>query len=453
MEEMMLAGMNVARLNFSHGTHESHAQQASRLRNISKRLNRPLSLLQDLQGPKIRVGRLKKPLPLSTGQKVRLLPETEAIEGDDTIPVDFPLFFSYVKPGRAILLDDGRLSLAILSVQEHMAEAEVIRGGKISSNKGINLPGIALEMPTFSSKDEQDLEFGLSLGVDFIAISFVRQPKDVEVVLGMIQKHAGEKAPLVIAKIERPEALQQLDAILKISDGVMVARGDLGVEMSPEDVPGAQKQIIQQANQMGKIVITATQMLETMIHEPLPTRAEASDVANAIYDGTDAVMLSGETAIGNNPVQVISMMDRIVRQAESNFTRWGHAHSFQREQLDDALAVCLAARELAHDRDVEAIAVFTRTGRTATLLSKVRPGVPILAFTPLEETYQRLGLSWGVSPHHVPWADSVEGMIDQVEKAMKEKGYIQAGKQIVLVSGYPIQEFSPPNMALLHTVR
>jgi pyruvate kinase len=292
-----------------------------------------------------------------------------------------------------------------------------------------------------------------ALGVDIIAISFVRIPEDVITVKQIVTNRLGEQAPLVIAKLERPEALENLEGILDVADGVMVARGDLGVEMAPEDVPGAQKQIIQEANRKGKIVITATQMLESMIHNPLPTRAEASDVANAVYDGTDAVMLSGETAAGDYPLEAVKMMDRIVRHAESNFEQWGHTQIIQADDHDDAVAICLAARELAHDRDVEAIAVFTRTGRTALLLSKARPGVPVLAFTPLDEVYRRLSIGWGVIPHHVPWANTVEEMIEHVEKALKEKETIKTGQQVVIVTGFPIRNFPQPNMALLHTVR
>jgi pyruvate kinase len=218
-------------------------------------------------------------------------------------------------------------------------------------------------------------------------------------------------------------------------------------------VPGTQKRIIQEANRKGKIVITATQMLESMIHSPIPTRAEASDVANAIYDGTDAVMLSGETAVGEYPVEAVTLMDRIVRHAESNFNLWGHAQVIEADENNDAVAICLAARELAHDRNVEAIAIFTRTGRTAILMSKGRPSVPILAFTPVDETYRRLALAWGVIPHHVPWADTVEVMIEHVEQALKEKDAVQAGQKVVIVSGFPVRDFPQPNVALLHTIR
>jgi len=455
LEKLILAGMDVARLNFSHGTYESHAARATTLRSVAKRLNCPLAILQDLQGPKIRVGNLPGPITLLAGQLVHLYPEggTQPENLSTAISVDFPQLFDSVKTSDRILLDDGRLALRVRSVQENLVTAEVVVGGELTSHKGINLPGIRLNIPAFSEKDSEDLEFGLSLGIDMVAISFVRLPQDVATVKQIVSSRLGEQAPLVIAKLERPEALDNLDGILDMSDGVMVARGDLGVEMAPEDVPGAQKRIIQEANRKGKIVITATQMLESMIHSPIPTRAEASDVANAIYDGTDAVMLSGETAAGEYPVEAITLMDRIVRHAESNFNLWGHAQVIEADENNDAVAICLAARELAHDRNVEAIAIFTRTGRTAILMSKGRPSVPILAFTPVEETYRRLALAWGVIPHHVPWADTVEVMIEHVEQALKEKDAVQTGQKVVIVSGFPVRDFPQPNVALLHTIR
>ena len=455
LKNLILAGMDIARLNFSHGTHKSHADRALTLRAVAKRLNRPLAILQDLQGPKIRVGDLPEPLKLMEGQQVQLYPEggKKPEMSGSLIPVDFPQLFDSVKSGDRILLDDGRLSLSVTSVHKNLVAAEIQTGGELASHKGINLPGVRLNIPAFTDKDAEDLEFGLSIGVDFIAVSFVRLPEDVSTVKQIVTSRLGEQAPLVIAKLERPEALDNLDGILDIADGVMVARGDLGVEMAPEDVPGAQKRIIQEANRKGKIVITATQMLESMIHCPLPTRAEASDVANAIYDGTDAVMLSGETAVGEYPIEAVTLMDRIIRHAESNFDLWGHAQVIEADEHNDAVAICLAARELAQDRDVEAIAIFTRTGRTAILMSKGRPRVPVLAFTPVDETYRRLAIAWGVVPHHVPWADTFEEMIAHVEEALKEKGAIKTGQQVVIVSGYPVRDFPHPNMALLHTVR
>jgi len=451
IEQLLLAGMNVARLNFSHGSHASHAATITTLRAVAVRLNRPLAVLQDLQGPKIRVGALPAPLALARGQQVQLYPEGAAVPGGTAIPVDFPQLFYSVQAGDRVLLDDGRLALEVKGVQKGLVLAEVRTGGQLTSHKGLNLPGVRLNIPAFTEKDAEDLEFGLSVGVDLVAISFVRLPEDVAMVKQIVRNRLDEQAPLVIAKLERPEALDNLGAILDAGDGVMVARGDLGVEMAPEDVPGAQKRIIQEANRRGKLVITATQMLESMIHNPLPTRAEASDVANAVYDGTDAVMLSGETAAGEYPVEAVTLMDRIVRHAEANFGQWGHAQTVVADE-DDAAAICLAARELAQDRKVSAIAIFTRTGRTAITLSKARPGVPIVAFTPVEETYRRLSLAWGLTPHHVPWADNVEQMIAHVETALKAKEGVQPGQQVVIVSGFPVRDFPMPNMAMLHKV-
>jgi len=456
IERLLLAGMDVARLNFSHGTHETHAARILQLRAISKRLGRPLAVLQDLQGPKIRVGVLSAPLSLVSGQRVHLYPEggSQPTIGNNQalFPVDFPQLFASVRPGNRILLDDGRLALLALSVDRDLVIAEVQTGGVLTSNKGINLPGVSLDIPAFTKKDADDLKFGLALGVDFVAISFVRRAEDVQQVRQEIACQSPADCPLVIAKLERPEALENLEVILDTADGVMVARGDLGVEMAPEDVPGAQKRIIQAANRKGKMVITATQMLESMIHNPLPTRAEASDVANAVFDGTDALMLSGETAVGEYPVEAVTLMDRIVRQAEAGFDAWGHRQEVESDDHDDAVALTRAARELAHDQDVAAVAVFTRMGRSGLLMAKSRPCVPILAFTPEECTYRRLALAWGVQPHIVPFVDTVEEMFKCVEMALRDSGMVKPGQQVVLVCGFPIGEMRPPNMVLLHTV-
>ncbi len=456
IERLIKAGMDVARLNFSHGTHETHAACASRLRAISAHLDHPLAILQDLQGPKIRVGALPAPIKLGTGQTVHLYPQDISQPNDGSahalIPVDFPQLFDSVEPGSRILLDDGRLILSALSVGKDLVIAEVQTGGILTSHKGINLPGVKLEIPAFTEKDLDDLKFGLALGVDFVAISFVRRAEDIWNVRQEITCQSPAICPLLIAKLERPEALDNLEEILDVTDGVMVARGDMGVEMAPEDVPGAQKRIIRAANRKGKIVITATQMLESMIHNPLPTRAEASDVANAIFDGTDAVMLSGETAAGEYPEEAVTMMDRIVRQAEAGFDAWGHVQDVDAPNHDDAMAVTRAARELAHDQDVAAVAVFTRIGRSALFMAKTRPCVPILAFSPEESTYHRLALAWGVQPHIVPFVDTVEEMLQCVEKALRDSGMVKTNQQVVLVCGFPIGEMRAPNMVLLHTV-
>lgn len=455
ISKLIQAGVNVIRLNFSHGNHAGHAEVIKRVREVAHVLNQPVTVLQDLQGPKIRTGEL-------TSDNVRLIPNqtftltTQTVPGDEHIvSVDFPDLPRSLSPGSRILIDDGKLELEVCSVGKTHIETRVILGGTLKSHKGINLPGTALDIPSFTDKDQSDLAFGLKHDVDAIAISFVRSAKDVIRVRQAITQLDPERLMVpIIAKLERPEALDNLDDIIQTADGVMVARGDLGVEMSPESVPIAQKRIIQTANQHSKLVITATQMLDSMINNPRPTRAEASDVANAIFDGTDAVMLSGETAVGKYPLQAVEMMNAIICQAEANMSDWGHWDGMitPTDTYDDTYFMTLAARELAHDRNVSAIAVFTRSGRTALLMSKTRPGVPILAFTPDINTYRRLAMYWGVKGQLVPHVDTIEDMLRVVEEAMLSSTPIRPGQQVVIICGYPVDEPRPTNMALLHTV-
>jgi pyruvate kinase len=331
---------------------------------------------------------------------------------------------------------------------------KVLTGGLLTSNKGVNLPGAHLGIPSFTEKDRIDLKFGLEHQVDYVAISFVETANDIKVVRQAMQNEKlGRPLPPLIAKMERPEAVRNLHEIIHEADGVMVARGDLGVETSPAVVPIMQKQIIQSANRHAKIVITATQMLESMIYNPRPTRAEASDIANAIFDGTDAVMLSGETASGKYPVEAVKMMDSIVREAEKHTDEWSLSEEFPKEALkDDALSIASAARELAHDRNVTNIAVFTQSGKTALLMSKARPRVPILAYTPVENTMALTNLYWGVTPVLVPFANSLEDMVKSVDDSIQSRGNLKPGEQIVLISGFPVGAMRLPNLALLHTV-
>lgn len=455
IRQLIRSGLDVARLNFSHGSHEEHAQIYQRLRNISSELNKSVAILQDLQGPKIRTGHLKEDcVELIPGKPFVLT--TQQITGDDScVSVDYPDLPDALEPGDRILLDDGNLELVVISTGENEVETRVVLGGELKPNKGVNLPGAHLEIPGFTEKDEEDLVFGIHLGVDMVAISFVRNVDDVERVRQAVARIAPEQARVpIIAKLERPEALDNLEAIIHASDGVMVARGDLGVEMAPEYVPIAQKRIIETANRHSKLVITATQMLDSMIHNPRPTRAEASDVANAILDGTDAVMLSGETASGKYPVKAVEMMNAIAIQAENVLGRWGHwKGSFEHvDSNDDTYFMTLAARELAHDRNVSAIAIFTKSGRTALLMSKTRPGVPILAFTPEVETYHRLNMYWGVTPHLVPHANTIEEMLQDVEEKLLTSHPISMGQQIVLICGFPVHKVRQTNLAILHTV-
>lgn len=456
LEKLVWAGMNVARMNFSHGTHEEHAERIARLRKVSEKLGCCIGILQDLQGPKIRVGELREPIQLSEGEEVTLfVTGTESpANGGKKIPVDFRQLFDSVRTSDRLLLDDGRLTLEVLSVKDRNALlARVVVGGLLSSHKGINLPGVRLRITGFTEKDEADLAFGISQGVDAVAISFVRSAEDVKKVREALDRFShGKRQPLLIAKIEKPEAIDNLDEILERVDGVMVARGDLGVELPPERVPVQQKHIIHVANLRAKLVITATQMLESMITNPLPTRAEASDVANAIFDGTDAVMLSAESAAGKYPVESVQMMDRIVREAETHFVEWGTPQHVSGFEQSDAASMARAAQALANDKNVTAVACFTMQGQTAWLMSKIRPRVPVMAFTPNPETARRMTLLWGIRPEVVPFVNSVEEMLGHVDAALLRSDVVQPGDQVVLVCGFPVGAIRPPNMALLHTV-
>ena len=457
LEKLIQAGMNVARMNFSHGTHEQHAERIALIRNLAEKLGISIGILQDLQGPKIRVGALSEPIQLSEGDLVTLYATGMAPPDQDKkqIPVDFRQLFDSVRPSDQLLLDDGRLTLEIISVKDHTTlTAKVIIGGLLTSQKGINLPGVPLQIAGFTEKDETDLAFGIAQGVDAVAVSFVRTAEDVRKARDAMERFSkGKRLPLLIAKLEKPEALDNLDAILEIVDGVMVARGDLGVELPPERVPVLQKHIIHTANMRNKLVITATQMLESMITNPLPTRAEASDVANAIFDGTDAVMLSAETAAGKYPVESVRMMDRIVREAETHYREWGAKEQvLEGLEQSDAASMARAAQALANDKNVSAVACFTMQGQTAWLMSKIRPRVPIMAFTPHQETYHRLAFLWGVRPQRVQFVNSVEEMLAHVDAALRNSDVVQEGDQVVLVCGFPVGAIRPPNMALLHTV-
>lgn len=448
------AGMNVARLNFSHGTHEEHAATLGRVRRVSNRLGKPVAILQDLQGPKIRTG------TLAGGEAVELQENAEfTITAREIVGNAHEVSTTYtglpddVRPGSRLLLDDGLMELRVEKVDGPDVHTRVVHGGVLKEHKGINLPGVIVNIPSLTDKDRADLAFGVAQDVDYVAISFVRRPEDVANVKRALVEIDPRASKLpIIAKLEKPAALDNLDAIIEIADGVMVARGDLGVELSPQQVPTAQKRIIEAANRHRKIVITATQMLESMIEHPLPTRAEVSDVANAIFDGSDAVMLSGETASGHYPVESVKMMAAIIGEAEGHVKEWGRWHGATESTSDDSIALARAARELAHDRDVSAIAIFTLSGRNARIMSKARPEVPILAFTPEPKTHLRLALLWGVTPYLIPHADSVEAMLAHVEAAMLLNSPVRPGQQVVLIAGLPTNKLVPANFILLHTV-
>jgi pyruvate kinase len=459
LKKLIEAGLDVVRMNFSHGSHEDHAKTFSLVRELSEEVKKPVVILQDLQGPKMRVGDLPE-------EGVLLIPGNEIIvasvenapkdlpENIPVIPLDVPGLFESLTVGKHILLNDGYQELEVTEINPDYIKTKVVLGGKLTSHKGVNLPGADLKITTITEKDLCDLKFGVELGVDVVAMSFVRKPEDVITVRKAIADFSNGKAQTkIISKLERPEAIDNLEAILEVTDGVMVARGDLAIETSTAAVPLIQKRIIEAANRSQKIVITATQMLDSMIHNPRPTRAEASDVANAIFDGTDAVMLSGETAVGDYPVETVAMMAKIICKAESNFETWGHMPKRDVAPAeDDAISITRSSKELAHDRNVAAIAVLTQTGNTARLMSKARPKVPIIAFTPVQETYQQLGLLWGVTPFLVPYSSTVESMLAYVEEAIIANTDINIGDKVVFVSSFPVGSVLPPNFSMLHTL-
>jgi pyruvate kinase len=458
LRQMILAGMDVARLNFSHGTHAEYAERIALIRRLSEELNKPIAILMDLQGPKLRIGKLEvEPLPLVAGQQVALSSESphELPEGITFIPFDVPKLNEALEPGNHILMDDGNLELEVLKVEGDNIFAKVLIGGDLKSHKGVNLPGSKLNIPILTEKDIEDLQFGLDQGLDLVALSFVKTAADIESARKTMQAMVpGRRIPPIVAKLERPEALDNLAEIMQVTNGVMVARGDLGVEMSPEDVPSAQKRIIRMANECGRFVITATQMLESMINNPRPTRAEAADVANAIYDGTDAVMLSAETAVGAYPVESIRMMSRIMEESESHLGEWGHVATLVSvDANNDAAHICIAANDLAKDANVAAIVAFTVSGSTAMWTSKTKPQVPIYAFTPERSTLHWLNICRGVIPFFVPHADTLETMITHVETAISSSTDLKAGDQVVVISGFPVGQFRTPNLTLLYKIK
>lgn len=434
LEALIRAGLDMARLNFSHGTHEDHAQAIQSLRAISNRLGRSVAILQDLSGPKIRTGALQggQPVALLDGAEVTITPQP-VVGNASLIATNYAHLAADVKPGDRILLADGLMELRVTDTEGDRVRCRVVHGGLLGEHKGINLPGVNLSAPAVTEKDLTDLNFGLAQGVDYIAVSFVRQADDLRQVRRLLRERDADIP--VIAKIEKPEAIRNLESILGACEGVMVARGDLGVEMSPEKVPMLQKQIIEAANRHGSLVITATQMLESMVSNPRPTRAEASDVANAILDGTDAVMLSSETAVGQYPVQTVEMMSRIALEAEaSGRAAPPPAHS----RHDYPHAIAHAACTIANDLDLKAICAFTQSGYTARLVSKERPRAPVLAFTNQSCVYNRLALYWGVTPLLLEFDGETEALIHRVETELVAHGLAAPGDSVVIVGGSPI---------------
>jgi pyruvate kinase len=433
-EEMLFrlieAGMDAARLNFSHGTHEDHAKSAARVRDVQASLSRPLALIADLQGPKLRIGDLVAPVELEVGEKVCVAGE-ESARGDD-LPVAPSVLGSVLKAGVDVLVDDGHVRLRVEQVENGRALCRVVTGGIVTEHKGVNVPGVTLPVPCLTGKDLVDLDFALELGVDYVALSFVRSRADVATLRSKIEA-AGSQA-WVIAKIELKEAVAALDDILDEADAVMIARGDLGVELGTAEVPLIQKRIILAALDRGKPAITATQMLESMVHRPEPTRAEASDVANAILDGTSAVMLSAETAVGEYPVAAVETMATIARAVEPSL---GYRHQLPAaaESPTVGRAMSNAACDLAEALAAKAILVPTFTGRTASAVARLRPRRPIVALTHVIGSLQHMAIEWGVTPLEIPESTDVDDLWQSSIEAARAAGIVEAGDRVVLTAG------------------
>ena len=463
LDQLIQSGMNAARLNFSHGTHASHGQAIKVIREAADRQGVAVAIIQDLQGPRIRVGEIDGTVELRAGQHVRLrtmslrsggqLGARTVLPADrvQEIPVTYQALTRDIRPGAKILIDDGLVELTADRIVDGTVECTVVAGGRVTSHKGMNLPGTVVSAPTLTDKDREDVRFGVAQGVDYIALSFVRGAEDVLAAKQLIADCGGDVP--VIAKIERQEAVTDLEAILGQADGVMVARGDLGVELGPEAVPVLQKRIIATANRHRRLVITATQMLESMTQHLRPTRAEASDVANAVFDGTDAVMLSAETAVGHYPVEVVQVMDRIVRAAEvetgPGFVRRA---SPDNRRLMFEEAICLSASSAAAATGAHAIVAFSERGTTARLVSKQRPAAPIIGFTPFEPIRRRMALYWGVMPQTMPQIPATDERVSEAERRLKAEGLATTGQRIVILSGTRIGQPGGTNLMKLHEV-
>lgn len=448
LKRMVEAGMSVARLNFSHGSYEDHAKTVSLIRAVSEELDTPITILQDLQGPKIRVGQLPTgEIELIERDSLTLVPLDEYDERPQTISIDYPYLAEEATTGTQIMLDDGLLEIVVQSVQGNEVQCQVIKGGTLKSRKGVNLPNLNLRLPSLTDKDKQDLEFGIAQGVDWVSLSFIRSAEDIRSLKSLL---AMQNADLpVIAKLEKPQAIENLESILDECDGVMVARGDLGVEMRPEKVPMIQKHIIRRCNYRGLPVITATQMLESMIHNPRPTRAEASDVANAIVDGTDAVMLSGESAVGAYPVQAVEIMARIATEVEHDvqFDNLPPADTDETHALSEALNV------IGKIVDLRCIVAFTSSGYSALLASGERPKVPVVALTPNIKVYHRLNLIWGVKPLWIDYeVTSFEDVIQQAEACLLERNLAIRGDRILIMGGIPMGIAGGTNFLKIHKI-
>ncbi len=450
IEALVRAGMSCARLNFSHGDYDEYARAIDLIRETADRLDTPVAILQDLQGPKIRIGTIEgRSIELRSGEMVRLR-AGDGVGTPSLLTTTYRELPQDVQPDDRILLDDGRLVLLVEEVEaEDTVRTRVMEGGILREKKGINLPGVHISTPALTEKDRRDLAFGVEHGVDYVALSFVRRGQDIVDLKQEIAAHDGDIP--VIAKLEKPQGVDNLDEILAEAAGVMIARGDLGVELPPERVPILQKEIIRRANEAKRLVIVATQMLESMTTSLRPTRAEASDIANAIFDGTDAVMLSSETATGEHPVEAVQMMERIIAAAEVERERTAWHRRRGTELTEDfAQAICDAATLVAAEVGAKFIVAFTQSGSTAGLLAKYRPHVPLLAFTPHPNVRSRLALHWGVTPLVTEIAHSIDRLIANLELRLMEEGLARKGEIIVMVCGAPLDVGGRTNLMKIH---
>ncbi|MGN7760852.1 pyruvate kinase [Paenibacillus sp. 22594] len=452
IKKLILAGMNVARLNFSHGDFEEHGNRIKTIRQASKELGKTVAILLDTKGPEIRTGKLEVE-PIELVQDEYLTLTTEEILGDQNrISITYSDLPNDVQVGSTILIDDGLIGLTVVDVQGTEIKTRIVNGGTIKSKKGVNVPGVAISLPGITEKDTNDIIFGIEQDIDFIAASFVRKASDVLEIRALLEKHNASHIQ-IISKIENQQGVDNLDEILEVSDGLMVARGDLGVEIPAEDVPLAQKLMIQKCNIAGKPVITATQMLDSMQRNPRPTRAEASDVANAIFDGTDAIMLSGETAAGKYPVESVLTMSRIAEKAESALN---HREIFMKQQIAQETTVTEAISQSvaisALDLNAKAIISSTVTGHTARVVSKYRPKSQIIAVTTQERTMRQLALVWGVTPVHGLEATSTDELLETALKGGKASGLVKAGDLVVITAGIPLGRSGSTNLVKVDTI-
>ena len=448
LRALIEAGVDAVRFNLSHGSHEGHSQRAWLVREIAAEVGRPVALIADLQGPKLRIGALEEPVVLRAGDHVKVCAEEAATDGE--LPIAPAVIGDVLEPGHEVLIDDGLVRLRVDDVESGRATCAVVVGGLVSSHKGVNLPGVPVPIPSLTRKDVADLDWALETGVDFVALSFIRSPADVRDLRALIEQ-AGSHAH-VIAKIEKSEAVDVLDDVLEETDAVMVARGDLGVEIGPALVPLVQKRIIHKALERGKPVITATQMLETMVHSPEPTRAEASDVANAILDGTSAVMLSGETAVGEYPVEAVAYMDRIARAVEPSLD-YRHELPEAHENPTIGQAMSNAACDLAEALQSKAILVPTFTGRTANAVARLRPRRPIVALTHVDWAMRQLALEWGVTPLLISETGDVEELWRLAVGAARDAGILESGDGVVITAGTAVNIPGTTNVIKVDVVR